>query len=92
MAIEVSDDTVWKAIFGTIAAGISFAVGVIWRGAGFEARLRAVEDKAVILERLLETEAAKAAETRDMARDTKTLLHRLLEEISEVKDMLKGKK
>lgn len=92
MAIEVSDDTVWKAIFGTIAAGISFAVGVIWRGAGFEARLRAVEDKAVILERLLENEAAKAAETRDMARDTKTLLHRLLEEISEVKDMLKGKK
>lgn len=92
MAIEVSDDTVWKAIFGTIAAGITFAVGVIWRGAGFEARLRAAEEKMVILERSQEATALKVAETRDMARDTKTLLERLLEEISDIKSMLKGHK
>lgn len=86
MAIEVSDDVVWKAVGSVFVAGVSFAIFTIRRIAGMSAHLKAHDDRLDALDAATIKAAEKASATHDIVVALNTSMKHMQDDVHEIKN------
>jgi len=86
MSIEVSDDTVWKAVFAVFAAGISFAAGVVWRLAGMSTKIKSHDERLDAIDAAAIKAAEKASATHDIVVALNASMSHVQSDVHEIKN------
>lgn len=86
MAIEVSDDVVWKAVGAVFVAGVSFAVFAFRRIASMSTTLKSHDDRLDAIDAAAIKAAEKASATHDIVVALNASMAHVQSDVHEIKN------